>query len=121
VVDAIPDFALRPYVSGRSLHVGSVMIAYIAGPLLFGWPGIFLGPMLLVVVFQFVHIVLPELVARGPIQPDALDPDALGGGGPTRAGEPSTPGEAGGTEPGEGPDSQPSGSRDESRTESNDG
>jgi predicted PurR-regulated permease PerM len=73
VVDAIPDFALRPYVSGRSLHVGSVMIAYIVGPLLFGWPGIFLGPMLLVVVTQFVRIVLPELLSGEEIRPDAVD------------------------------------------------
>jgi predicted PurR-regulated permease PerM len=77
IVDAIPDFALRPYVSGRSLHVGSVMIAYIIGPLLFGWPGIFLGPMLLVVVMQFVRIVLPELLAGREIQPYSFDPGSM--------------------------------------------
>ena len=79
IVDAIPDFALRPYVSGRSLHVGSVMIAYIIGPLLFGWPGIFLGPMLLVVIFQFVRIVLPELLAGETIQPYSVDPGTMRG------------------------------------------
>ena len=99
VVDAIPDFALRPYVSGRSLHVGSVMVAYIVGPLLFGWPGIFLGPMLLVVVFQFVRIVLPELLAGEPIQPYSFDPGTMAGdsspeGGGQAAG-PSPPGPAG--------------------------
>lgn len=62
VVDYIPDQLLRPYVSGRSLHVGAVMIAYTLGPILFGWYGIFLGPLVLVVVFEFGRIVFPWLV-----------------------------------------------------------
>ncbi|WP_136590132.1 AI-2E family transporter [Salinigranum halophilum] len=74
VVDTIPDLVLRPYVSGRSLHVGSVMIAYTFGPLLFGWYGIFLMPMLLVLVFHFARIVLPELVRGEDIRPFAVDP-----------------------------------------------
>jgi predicted PurR-regulated permease PerM len=74
VVDTIPDLVLRPYVSGRSLHVGAVMIAYTFGPLLFGWYGIFLAPMLLVLIVHFARIVLPELVAGTPIQPYAVDP-----------------------------------------------
>jgi predicted PurR-regulated permease PerM len=74
VVDTIPDLVLRPYVSGRSLHVGSVMLAYTFGPLLFGWYGIFLMPMLLVVVFHFARIVLPELLAGRAIEPIAVDP-----------------------------------------------
>ncbi|MDZ7702120.1 MAG: AI-2E family transporter [Halobacteriales archaeon] len=77
VVDTIPDLVLRPYVSGRSLHVGMLMLAYIFGPLLFGWYGIFLGPMLLVLVVQFVRLVLPELVAGVPIRPVAVDPSNL--------------------------------------------
>lgn len=63
VVDYIPDQLLRPYVSGRNLHVGAVMLAYLFGPLLFGWYGIFLGPLLLVVVFEFAQVVLPWLLA----------------------------------------------------------
>ncbi|SFG70740.1 Predicted PurR-regulated permease PerM [Halopelagius inordinatus] len=62
IVDYIPDQLLRPYVSGRSLHVGAVMIAYTLGPLMFGWYGIFLGPLVLVVVFEFGRIVLPWLI-----------------------------------------------------------
>ena len=77
VVDTIPDLVLRPYVSGRDLHVGLVMLAYIFGPLLFGWYGIFLGPMVLVLVVHFVRIVLPELVAGEPIRPWAVDPTYL--------------------------------------------
>ena len=66
IVDTIPDLVLRPYVSGRDLHTGSVMIAYIIGPLLFGWYGLFLGPLLLVLIVHFARILLPELV-RGEV------------------------------------------------------
>ena len=64
VVDVIPDMVLRPYVSARDLHMGTVMFAYLLGPLLFGWYGIFLGPMLLVIAVRFNRIVLPELFDR---------------------------------------------------------
>ncbi|RDI69611.1 AI-2E family transporter [Halopelagius longus] len=74
VVDYIPDQLLRPYVSGRSLHVGAVMIAYTLGPLLFGWYGIFLGPFVLVVVFEFARIVFPWLI--NPDRP-VTDADSL--------------------------------------------
>ena len=62
IVDSIPELLLRPYVSGRDLHNGLVMLAYIVGPVLFGWYGLFLGPLLLVLVVHFVGIILPELV-----------------------------------------------------------
>jgi len=74
VVDTIPDLVLRPYVSGRNLHVGAVMVAYTLGPLLFGWYGLFLLPMLLVFVVHFARVVLPELVGSEPIRPYAVDP-----------------------------------------------
>ncbi len=77
VVDTIPDLVLRPYVSGRSLHVGALMLAYTLGPLLFGWYGIFLMPMLLVLSVHFARIVLPELLAGRPIQPFVVDPTYL--------------------------------------------
>ncbi|WP_410767270.1 AI-2E family transporter [Haloferax sp. DFSO60] len=74
IVDTIPDLVLRPYVSGRGLHTGAVMIAYTFGPLLFGWYGIFLMPMILVLVVNFARLVLPELIAGKPIQPYTVDP-----------------------------------------------
>ncbi|MFC7201647.1 AI-2E family transporter [Halospeciosus flavus] len=93
VVDVIPDLVLRPYVSGRSLHLGMVMLAYIFGPLVWGWYGIFLGPMLLVFLVHFVRLVLPELLAGEPIEPEAVgdfvttgspnpDPEDVSGGSP---------------------------------------
>ncbi|WP_435333429.1 AI-2E family transporter [Haloarchaeobius sp. TZWWS8] len=74
IVDVIPDLVLRPYVSGRNLHVGAVMFAYIFGPLMFGWYGIFLGPMLLVCSVHFARLVLPELLHSETLQPYAVDP-----------------------------------------------
>jgi predicted PurR-regulated permease PerM len=62
VVDYIPDQLLRPYVSGRTLHVGAVMLAYTVGPLLFGWFGIFLAPLLFVATFEFGRIIFPWLL-----------------------------------------------------------
>ncbi len=95
VVDTIPDLVVRPMVSGQrpqveyslsppsiklrlsgdgGLHVGMIMFAYIFGPLLFGWYGLFLGPMILVVLVHFSKLVLPELLDGQRIQPYAVDP-----------------------------------------------
>lgn len=62
VVDTLPDQLLRPYVSGRSLHVGAVMLAYTIGPLLFGWYGVFFGPLLLITIVEGARHVLPAIV-----------------------------------------------------------
>jgi len=77
-VDTVPEILLRPYISGRDLHVGLVLFAYIFGPLLFGWYGIFLGPLLLVFVVEFARIVLPELVRGEPLTAGASAPPATG-------------------------------------------
>jgi predicted PurR-regulated permease PerM len=98
IVDTIPDLVLRPYVSGRSLHVGAVMLAYTFGPLLFGWYGIFLMPMLLVLVVQFARVVLPELLKPEPMRPYAVDPSHLTSASPdvdVTAGEKGTSEESG--------------------------
>jgi predicted PurR-regulated permease PerM len=92
VVDTIPDLVLRPYVSGRSLHVGAVMVAYTLGPLLFGWYGIFLMPMLLVFVVQFARVVLPNLLGRSDWTPAGVDPIYLDpGAAPGPAGPDGVP------------------------------
>jgi predicted PurR-regulated permease PerM len=76
VVDTIPELVLRPYVSGRDLHTGLVMLAYVLGPVLFGWYGLFLGPLLLVLVVHFVRVIVPELVERGEFDAEADTPDS---------------------------------------------
>jgi len=74
-IDFIPDLVVRPYVSGRNLHVGLVMIAYIIGPLLFGWYGLFLGPLLLVVTYHFARLLVPVLVdGDEPTPPPTVEP-----------------------------------------------
>lgn len=83
IVDGLTELLLRPYISGRNLHVGLVLFAYILGPLLFGWYGLFLGPLLLVLLVHSARIVLPDLIhgrtltgvatAADPI-PDADEP-----------------------------------------------
>lgn len=84
VVDYIPDQLLRPYVSGRTLHVGAVMLAYTIGPLLFGWYGIFLAPFLFVVTFEFGRIIFPWLLdsERTPIVPTSTSGQPEEGTGP---------------------------------------
>lgn len=101
VVDTIPDLILRPYVSGRNLHIGLIMFAYIFGPLLFGWYGIFLGPLLLVLLYHFAQLVLPTIVSGEPIRPSGTDPgvvpapsDPLDTDQPGAGGQPSTDGGA---------------------------
>ena len=108
VVDTIPDLVLRPYVSGRNLHVGAVMVAYTLGPLLFGWYGLFLLPILLVLVVHFAKIVLPELVDGSPIRPYAVDPGALAGD----ASAPDPPEDSGETPPGGADDPAPDADED---------
>lgn len=61
-IDGIPDIIIRPYVSGKDVHTGLLMIGYIIGPLFFGWYGLFLAPFLLVLIIQFVKILVPFLM-----------------------------------------------------------
>jgi len=95
VVDVIPDLGLRPYVSGRHIHTGAIMFAYILGPLLFGWYGLFLGPILLVLVVHFARVVVPALVAERHFAPYSVDPtylDRVGAGSSPVVSEESTDG-----------------------------
>ena len=59
--DNIVRTYIRPYLSGRLFATPLVMFAYLLGPALFGWYGIFLGPLLLVLVVTFIRQILPVL------------------------------------------------------------
>ncbi|WP_235853684.1 AI-2E family transporter [Halosimplex salinum] len=98
IVDAIPDLMVRPYVTGGSLHTGSVMFAYILGPLLFGWYGLFLGPIILVFVTHFAKVVVPELLGE-----DAETTDGPDGDRPSASDESETVESTTRSEPGEVP------------------
>jgi predicted PurR-regulated permease PerM len=78
VIDLVAEVIIRPYITGRELHVGLMLFAYIFGPLLFGWYGLFLGPLLLVLLVQFNRVVLPDLMQGTPIQAQEAT-DAVGG------------------------------------------
>ncbi|MFB6221337.1 MAG: AI-2E family transporter [Halolamina sp.] len=69
VLDLLPQAVLRPLISGRSLHTGLVLFSYVLGAAYFGWYGLFLGPLLLVLVVQFLNIVLPELAHGEQLTP----------------------------------------------------
>jgi predicted PurR-regulated permease PerM len=70
LLDLLPQTFIRPYISGRSLHSGLVLLAYVLGAALFGWYGLFLGPLVLVLVVQATNVVLPELLHGEPLTAD---------------------------------------------------
>ncbi|ADJ16623.1 permease [Halalkalicoccus jeotgali B3] len=61
--DSIIRIYVRPSLSGRLFPIGLVMFAYLLGPPIFGWYGIFLGPFVMVVVVQFLREPLAILVS----------------------------------------------------------
>ncbi|GAA0253819.1 AI-2E family transporter [Halobacterium noricense] len=77
IVDGLTEIILRPYISGRNLHVGLVLFAYIFGPLLFGWYGLFLGPLLLVLFVHSTRIILSELIHGHELTPQATATDPI--------------------------------------------
>jgi predicted PurR-regulated permease PerM len=67
-VDTIPDFFVRAYIAGRGLHTGLLMLSYIFGTVIFGWAGLFFGPLVLVFILHFARLVFPWLIRRGFIE-----------------------------------------------------
>jgi predicted PurR-regulated permease PerM len=62
VIDTIPDFFARSYLSARSgVHMGLVLLGYFLGTLAFGWYGLFLGPIVVVLAVHFAHMIFPSL------------------------------------------------------------
>ena len=72
VVDTIPDLLLRPYLSGNRTHVGLLMLAYIFGPVVLGFYGLFFAPIVLVLGLTFADTALPRLLGADP--PDDSPP-----------------------------------------------
>jgi len=101
VVDFVPDMALRPLISGGDLHVGTVMFAYIFGPLIFGWYGLFLGPLLLVLGVHFYRIVLAIEEVETAAETADSDDEPVGDEIPTGGAD-----AAGGDAPAEGSDAE---------------
>ncbi|GAB6862425.1 AI-2E family transporter [Haloplanus litoreus] len=73
VVDTIPDLVLRPYLSGERTHVGLLMLAYIFGPVVFGFYGLFFAPIVLALAVTFAHTALPRLLGADAAADAAAD------------------------------------------------
>ncbi|WP_255196201.1 AI-2E family transporter [Halorarius litoreus] len=67
VLDILPQSVVQPYISGRKVNSMLLLFAYILGPILFGWYGLFLLPIVFVLMLEAVRIVLPELLHGDPI------------------------------------------------------
>ena len=62
IVDFIPDMLLRPYVSGRNIHIGILLIAYLSGPVLIGRYGFFLFPIFAVLFQHYYTLIFPKIL-----------------------------------------------------------
>lgn len=58
-VDFVPDVVVRAQVSADQTHTGLLLVAYIVGPSVFGFYGLFLAPIVLVATTNAVTILLP--------------------------------------------------------------
>ncbi|MFB6302542.1 MAG: AI-2E family transporter [Haloferacaceae archaeon] len=66
VVDTVPDIVLRPLLSGEETHVGLLMLAYITGPVVLGFYGLFFAPIVLVLGLTFANTAVPRLLGAEP-------------------------------------------------------
>jgi predicted PurR-regulated permease PerM len=70
VLDFIPDVFARARFSGDRTHNGLLMLAYIMGPTLFGFYGLFLAPILLISTAEGVRILLPYVLSGDATAPE---------------------------------------------------
>lgn len=72
VVDSFPDIVIRSYISKGDINMGLIMLSYVLGAYAFGWYGVFLAPVILVVFLHFAHRVFPNLLdpAETPVVTD---------------------------------------------------
>ncbi|MDS0284611.1 AI-2E family transporter [Haloarcula onubensis] len=64
LVDVVPDFVIRAEASKGDHNLGLMLLTYTIGAVVFGWYGVFLAPILLVVFLHFMRDVLPNLLDR---------------------------------------------------------
>lgn len=78
LLDFLPQAVLRPYISGQTLHRGLILFSYVLGTALFGWYGLFLGPLAAVLLAQFANVVFGDLLRGEPLTPRASGATTLG-------------------------------------------
>jgi predicted PurR-regulated permease PerM len=62
VVDSFPDIFVRSYLSSGSINMGLMLLAYTLSPAAFGWYGVFVAPIVLVLFVHFARQMFPNLV-----------------------------------------------------------
>lgn len=63
IVDVIPDLIIRPKIGSMGgVSMGVVLLSFVLGPLTFGWYGLFLGPIVFVVIYEFINELLPKIM-----------------------------------------------------------
>ncbi|WP_225334865.1 AI-2E family transporter [Halomicrobium urmianum] len=67
VLDILPQTFVQPLLTGRTVNPLLLLFAYLLGPILFGWYGFFLMPILFVLLLEAVRIALPELLHGEPL------------------------------------------------------
>lgn len=97
VLDILPQTFLQPYITGRQLDMVLMMFGYLLGPILFGWYGFFLLPIIFIMMLEVIRIPLPELVHGETLTPRAVlgedigtDPQAAREDATEESDEPST-------------------------------
>lgn len=55
-----------------------MMFGYILGPILFGWYGFFLLPIIFIVMLEAIRIILPELLHGEELTADAVLGESVG-------------------------------------------
>jgi predicted PurR-regulated permease PerM len=90
VLDILPQTFLQPYITGRQLEMILMMFAYLLGPILFGWYGFFLMPIVFILIFEAIRIVLPELVHGETLTPTVSMGGSIGTNLPSAHEESST-------------------------------
>lgn len=63
VVDFIPDFFIRAHISGEGTHTGLLLVAYVVGPIAFGFYGLFLLPIVLILVTNALRVLMPYVLS----------------------------------------------------------
>lgn len=62
IVDAVPDILIRSYISKGELNMGLMLLTYVLGSVAFGWYGVFLAPIVLVLFIHFFRDIFPVLL-----------------------------------------------------------
>jgi predicted PurR-regulated permease PerM len=67
--DFVPDIIIRAQVSSDDTHSGLLVIAYVVGPSVFGFYGLFLAPIVLICMTNAVTVLLPYVLSGSAAEP----------------------------------------------------